>query len=132
LAPTTPGLLRSFSGLTDTGWFPPDPIMTAGPNHVVVATNSSWAIYSKTGSLLYQTTFDNWFAKQGPPSFIFDPKVGYDPSAGRWILFALARDTDAQRSYYLISVSDDSDPIGNWASWKLDAGMDGSTQSYFW
>jgi hypothetical protein len=41
LLPTTPSLLQSFQGISYTAWTPPDPIIAAGPNHVVVATNSS-------------------------------------------------------------------------------------------
>lgn len=130
--PNTPGLSQSFQGISATGWIPPDPIIAAGPNHVVVATNSSFAIYTKTGLRQYLTTFGAWFSTLNPPSAIFDPKVVYDPNAGRWILLVLAKDDTAQRSYYLISVSENSDPNGRWWSWLLDAGLNGGTASGLW
>ena len=130
--PYTPGLLLSFQGISATGWIPPDPIIAAGPNHLVVATNSSFAIYTKGGSRQYSTTFFQWYSNLNPPSTIFDPKIVYDANAGRWIIFVLAVDDSTQQSYYLVSVSDDADPNGQWWSWKLDAGLNAGTASGLW
>jgi len=37
--PLAPPLQRSFRGISDTGNYPPDPILAVGPNHVVVVVN---------------------------------------------------------------------------------------------
>lgn len=72
------GLSASFQGITDTGWWPPDPVIAAGQNHVIMVVNSSIAIYTKTGNPLTQSTLLNWFSNVNPPDTIFDPKVLYD------------------------------------------------------
>src|SRR6266404_3914725 len=126
---TSPLLTASFQGIAYTGWIPPDTNIATGPGYVVVATNESFATYSKTGLLRFSTTFSNWFAQLSPPSSIYDPKIAYESNAGRWILLAIASDASTNSSYYLISVSQNADPTGVWALWKLDAGVNGSTAS---
>jgi hypothetical protein len=106
--------------------------MAAGPSHLLVAVNSGFEIYNKAGGRQYTVTFGQWFSSLNPPSSIFDPKVVYDAHASRWVIVVLAVDDDTQRSYYLVSVSDDGDPIGHWWNWKLDAGLNGSTGSGLW
>lgn len=131
-APTAPTQNSNFAGISWTGWIPPDPIIAVGPNHVVVMVNSSWAIYSKTGTQQYITTLDNWFSSLSPPGSIFDPWVFYDPHAGRWVMLATAVNSSANQSVYLISVSDDNDPSGSWWSWSIDATVNGSTPTSNW
>ncbi len=131
-APTP--LLTDFRGITYTGWIPPDPVVAAGPTALVVCVNSSWAIYNKDGTQGYITSFTNWFANVNPadPDFIFDPKVIYDNHSGRWVILALSRNNATNQSSYLISVSDDADPYGQWWNWNLDATLDGSTPTNNW
>ena len=124
-APFTPPLETNFAGISYTGFIPPDPIMAVGPSHVVACVNLSWAIYDKSGTNLFQTTFANWFSNVSPPSSLTDPKVIYDHHAGRWIILLLAWSSSS--SYYLISVSQTSSAMGWWWNWKIDAAMDGST-----
>ena len=132
LLPNTPGLSQNFQGISATGWIPPDPCIATGPSHLIVATNSSFAIYTKAGVRQFFTTFGAWFAALNPPNAIFDPRVVYDANAGRWILLLLAKDDATQRSQYLISVSENSDPNGRWWSWLLDATLNGTTASGLW
>ncbi len=129
-APSLPTKLTDFEGISCTGWYPPDPIIAVGPNHIVVAVNSSFSIYAKDGTYLYGTTFSSWFSNVSPPGMIFDPKVAYDYNAGRWIILTAAK--SSSQSSYIISVSDDSDPTGNWWNWNLDATLDGSTITTNW
>ncbi|MCP4633668.1 MAG: hypothetical protein GY855_12135 [candidate division Zixibacteria bacterium] len=130
--------LTDFSGIEMTGFFPPDPVLAVGPNHVVVMVNKSWAIYNKTGTQLYETTLREWFYDVHPdPGPIdpnpFDPKVVYDHYAERWILLALESTMGGVPSYYMISVSQSSDPTGDWWSWALDANVNGYEDSTeFW
>ena len=48
---TAPNLLTSFSGIGFNSGFPPDPVIAAGPNHIMLVVNSIFWIVSKTGSL---------------------------------------------------------------------------------
>lgn len=126
-----PPLGANFIGITYTGWYPPDPALAAGLNHIVVVVNSSWAIYTKTGTKLFQTTLGSWFSNVLPGASPFDPKVVYDHQSGHWIILALAG-IDVTPSYYLISVSQTSDPTGSWWNWKLRADLDGSNPTNNW
>ncbi|MGB5106822.1 MAG: hypothetical protein WBP29_00260 [Candidatus Zixiibacteriota bacterium] len=126
---------RSFQGITNTGWDPPDPHLAAGPNHIVEVVNSTIAVYDKnTGALLMQATAGFWFQNTSPPpasGFIFDPKVVYDPVGGHFIILYLCTD-DVSESSYLVSVSQTSDAMGNWWSYNFDATVDGTTPANCW
>jgi hypothetical protein len=127
--------LVSFPGLDYTAMVPPDPIVAVGPNHLVAAVNAKFGIFSKSGSLLFQTTAESWFSNVLPNiaalGGAFDPKVIYDPAAGRWILVYLATD-DKTESWVLLSVSNTSDPTGNWCNIPVRGDRNGNTPSGNW
>lgn len=129
-----PTLSTDFAGISYTGWYPPDPIMAVGPSHVLVMVNSSLAIYEKTGGAAVSTsTLADWFSNVSPgTNMIFDPKCAYDQWNERYILLALALNTTSNESYYLISVSQTNDATGLWWNWKLDAKLNGSTDTSNW
>ncbi len=128
-----PSLGTNFAGPTQSeggGGFPPDPIMASGPNHVIVAVNTRWSIYSKTGGApVFTTPFGSWFASVNPAAYSpSDPKVMYDHYSGRWIVMIIGFPPGAgAEGAYFISVSDDSDPNGFWYKWSSPAHIDGST-----
>jgi hypothetical protein len=135
LAPeaAAPSTLGSFSGLPDTTWFPYDCAVAAGPQHVLAAVNSSVAVYRKTGGgAVLQRTLTAWFSNVISQAKIFDPKALYDQHAGRWVLAAVALGTNTNTSFFLLSVSKTSDPLGGWSNYKLDASVDGTTQTQNW
>ena len=127
---------RSFSGITNTGWNPPDPHVAVGPSQVVVVVNSSIGIFDRnTGAQLLQSTGGFWFQNTTPPpasGFIYDPKVIYDPMAGRFVILFLCLDETNNKAEYLISASQSSDAMGNWYSYNLDATRDGDTPTSNW
>ena len=129
-----PTLSTNFAGISYTGWYPPDQIMAVGPSHVLVMVNSSLAIYEKTGGAAVSTsTLGDWFSNVSPgTTMIFDPKCAYDQWNGRYILLALALNTTSNESYYLISVSQTNDATGLWWNWKLNAKLNGSTDTSNW
>lgn len=128
-------LLTSFAGTDfDTEFtnanqyhIPPDPMGAAGPNHVVSVTNASIEYFTKTGTKQFTkglgfhggSAANSFFAALSPLKNSFDPKVIYDPHAGRFVVVALER-TDtfsgdpSNTSRLLVAVSDDSDPNGVW------------------
>jgi hypothetical protein len=133
LRPKGASILASFRGFTDTGVRPPDPIVAAGPDHVVVAVNSSWAVYSKTGLKLFETTAFGWFLpvlEKVPNGDLlpYDPQVAYDHFQGRWILLYSATDTSSE-SFMLLSVSSSSDPTAPWFSWAIPGDVNGTAPS---
>ena len=132
-------LLKNFKGILQTDLTapytditPPDSTLAVGPNHVVVMVNGAWAIYDKNGNRLYIKNLKDWWTGVSPPGSPVDPKVIYDNHAGRWVMIAIAVDKNAKKSSYLLSVSDDSDPLGSWWSWNLDATLDNSTSTSNW
>jgi hypothetical protein len=123
---------RNFEGMRDTGWYPPDPVIAVGPNHVIQAVNSSFQITTKDGAALSTKSFASWWSAVVPGVSPFDPKVLYDQHDDRWVLLTLAVNTSNRESWYLVSTSQTSDPTEPWCSWALDADLDGSTPSNNW
>jgi hypothetical protein len=132
--PGPPGLLRDFEGIQQTVYIPPDPIIAAGPGHLLALVNSDFAIFSKDGTRLQQIRAASWFGNVVSGAFAFDPKVLYDHFADRWVMVWLdaSFDTLSRRSNILISVSDDSDPLGNWCNFALRGDVNGATPVDNW
>lgn len=111
--------------------------MAAGPNHLMTAVNSEFAIFSKSGTKLKQISATAWFQNvlpgigSGSLGGSFDPQVLYDHYANRWIMVWLATDRSTQ-SWFLISASDDSDPTGAWCNFALRGNRNGPTDSGNW
>jgi hypothetical protein len=111
-----------FIGIVNTGWTPPDPVIAVGPDHIVEMTNGEIAIFDKLGTELFSALINGsagFWGAQGATNFVFDPEVLYDPDSGRFFAMACERSSDT-RSFYLLAVSDDSDPTGNWYKYRLD------------
>lgn len=98
---------------------PTDPTLALGPNHVLVAFNTGFAIYDKEGNTLVPQTSPN--PDIFPTGGCCDLTVSYDPVAtsasnstpGRWILtFLNGDDSGAQ-----IAVSDGPNPVT--AEWNV-------------
>ena len=123
----------NFAGIPATGWIPPDCTMAAGPQHVLLSVNSSLAIYSKGGGgPLLQRTLTQWFGNVAQNMTIFDPKALYDQHAGRWVLLAVAVQSNPNKSLHLLSVSTTADPLGPWRNYGFNAMVDGATATNNW
>ncbi|MEE9130176.1 MAG: hypothetical protein V3T84_09170 [Phycisphaerales bacterium] len=112
-----------FTGVINTGWFPPDPHLAVGPAHLVLMTNGAIAFFTKDGNLTFQDEIEDSFGfwgSVGAGDLVFDPEVIYDEISGRF--FAVAADTNGAFAYFLVAVSDDSDPNGLWHKYRFDAG----------
>ena len=116
-----PAIDRSFDGPYQGGLYPPDPVMAAGRDHVVVLINRRIAMYDKTGTLLSGPTSLRTFF--GIPSGFsrFDPLAVYDPFEDRFIVTALADNGGAQDSRIYIAFSQGPDPTGSWNTYWIDA-----------
>lgn len=133
VAAPPPTLVTSFTGISVTAWAPPDCALAAGPAHVLVAVNSSVALYDKLGVQQWVLTLDQWFAGVVQQHKIFDPRALYDQYMDRWVLVAAALGPDdSQISLFLLSVSETSDPNGNWHNYALDATLDGTVKTNNW
>ncbi len=127
-----PKVVTDFSGNPETNSIPPDPIMAVGPNHVMTLVNSSFRIYDKKGNLLFQRSADAWFQNVMPYSGAFDPIVIYDNIDNRWVMcWDLQSDND-QTGYWLVSVSDDDNPMGTWCNYAFPSHLNGTTNAFNW
>ena len=132
LSGIVPPLQQDFQGIPFTGPRPPDPHIAAGPNHLLAAVNSSFAIFLKDGTKLLQQTAASFFAPIQPPGFPFDPRVNYDPYNDRWLLLYHSVNWGGQQSAYLLAVSQTGDPTGCWYLYKLDNTLNGTTPTDTW
>lgn len=118
----------SPTGQAGSGW-PPDTNGDVGPNHYILAVNSAFAIYNKTGTQLAAFTEDSLFASTGSNpcngNSQGDPVVLYDKFHDRWILTNFAFALDMQFNtippyYQCFAVSKTNDPVaGGWWLYPL-------------
>ena len=119
-----PGPAITFAGLSNTcNCSPPDTIGDIGPNHFVQMTNLSFAIYNRTGTLLYGPALNNtlWagFGGACQTQNSGDPIVLYDPLADRWLLTQF---TAAAPYMDCVALSTTSNPTGSYYRWAFPVG----------
>lgn len=128
--------LARFQSLSDNSWPVPDPTIAVGDTHIIVVVNSKFAIYDKNGDNLFSTTLEAWFEQILPLSDYdcgpFSPRLLYDGHSKRWFLAALANATPPiATSYILFAASENSNPLGDWHAWVLNASQDGKKATKF-
>jgi len=106
----------NFEGIGNVdGVLPPDTNGDVGPNHYVQIVNLSFAIFSKSGTVLYGPANTNtlWSGFGGPCETTNDgdPIVLYDHLADRWLLSQFAVPGPF---YQCIAISQTGDPTGAW------------------
>jgi hypothetical protein len=111
-----------FLGITNTGWAPPDPHMAAGPTRLVAIVNGGIAFFEKDGTRIFQDEIEDsygFWGSVGATDFVFDPEVIFDPHSNRFMAMANERG-NSNDSYFLLAVSDDSDPMGTWYKYRIN------------
>lgn len=131
-AMSPPAVINDFIANQMTNSIPPDPIIAAGPNHIIAMVNTSFIIYDKQGNQLFNRSADQWFANVLPYSGLFDPIVLYDQFEERWVQCWDLQNDNNQTGYWAVSVSDDSDPMGDWYNFVFPAHLNGSTNAFNW
>lgn len=119
IAPDAPLTIANFDGVTNlSGVLPPDTNGDVGPNHYMQWVNLSFAIYSKTGALLYGPAAGNtlWSGFGGvcQTRNDGDPIVLYDQLADRWMVSQFAVPGGTSGYHQCIAVSQTGDPTGAW------------------
>jgi len=120
-----PATIVNFDGLPNLcNCLPPGPVMDVGPNHVMLVTNLSFAIYDKAGTTLLGPLPNNtiWAGFGAPCETVNDgfPSVIYDQLADRWLM---AQPRYGGQPYGLcIAVSVTGDPTGSWYRWFYSTG----------
>jgi hypothetical protein len=113
-----PAPLVNFEGVNNVnGVLPPDTNGDIGPNHYVQTVNLSFAIYSRTGALLFGPANLNtlWSGFGGPCQTTNngDPIVLYDQLADRWLISQFALPNFPSGPFYqCIAVSQTGNPLG--------------------
>ncbi|MCK5506570.1 MAG: hypothetical protein KAJ10_15510, partial [Thermodesulfovibrionia bacterium] len=124
--------LHSFPSIPMTNSIPPDPHMAVGPNHVITTVNSRFHIYDREGNLLKNIDANAWTSAVLPNPGAFDPQIIYDHYEGRWFMLWYNQNSTANTAFFLISYSDDSNPLGTWYMYALDATKNGSNSTTTW
>jgi hypothetical protein len=112
--------LLTFDGISGTGFVPPDPNLAVGATQIVQTVNTSFGVFTKSGSLVLQSTIQSLWSNFGGscqtgPNFS-DPIVLYDKPAGRWLItqFAFDASLSFSNSVECIAVSTSSDATGSY------------------
>jgi len=130
--PRMPAPAKSFEGISQANQLsqgfwgqPPDPNLDVGLNHIMQIVNFSYAVYDKSGGLLYGpaslSTMWSGFsvACQKPPGY-GDPIVLYDAQAGRWLVSQFAMPNYPSGPFYeCIAVSATPNPLGAWNRYQF-------------
>jgi len=116
-----PGPNVSWDGFTNVaGFTPPDSDGDVGPNHYVIMVNVHFAVYTKTGTLLFGPVPNNtlWagFGGACQSQNAGDPVVLHDQLADRWILTQF---TSAAPFLNCLAVSTTADPTGTYFRYAL-------------
>ena len=128
-----PPISSSFEGIPQTAYRPPDCTCAVGPNDVMVAVNTDYAIYTKGGRLRRRLNLSVLFSNVLPSNAgLFDPVIAYDHYAKRWIVVVAARRGSPAGSWLMVGVSQGTDPLGRYWIWALDATRDGNTPTNNW
>lgn len=133
--PNVPSELGDWEGpdINDSGLIPPDPIIAAGPQHVVVNVNSLIRVYDRNGNQVSSNSASSWYSSVLPTgTFVFDPRILYDRDIGRFIMVWVATKTSTNEAWFLVSCSQSSDPTGSWYNYALDATLNGTNPTNNW
>jgi hypothetical protein len=133
LAPNAmPSTLFSFEGPNQEHNFttqgrrvnPPDPVGDVGQHHYVAMVNLTFAIYSKTGALLYGPAALGSLWQNFPVTDCAggngDPIVVYDEISNRWILTQFT--LQGPEYWNCVAVSTTDDPLGSYARYAFSTG----------
>jgi len=124
-------ILDQWDAIPRTNSIPPDPHVAVGPDHVIACVNSAFWVWDKEGNLLATINADNWIAPV-ISSGAFDPQIIYDHYQDRWFMLWDWQDSGSQQAWFIISYTDNSDPFGTWYMYKMDAKVNGTTNSGTW
>ncbi|MCP4413027.1 MAG: carboxypeptidase-like regulatory domain-containing protein, partial [Gammaproteobacteria bacterium] len=129
---STAAIVIDFKGNPQTSSIPPDPIMAVGPDHIISCVNTGFIIFDKQGNQLFSTGAEVWFNNVFSNNGAFDPTIIYDHFSGRWVQLWDSQPDGTTDAYYLVSVSDDSNPMGTWYNYAFPTDKNGSIQTAQW
>jgi len=121
------GVGNGFTGPAGTftvQYAPPDTNGDVGPNHYVQTVNTDFAVFDKTGKVLYGpvpiNTLWSGFGGGCQTNDDGDPTVVYDPMADRWVISQFSVSTTPYMQ--CVAVSQTPDPTGAWNRYSFSYG----------
>jgi hypothetical protein len=120
--------IQTFEGMNQAdgcgNCIPPDPNGVVGPNHYVEMVNSSYSVYTKTGTRLVGPIHINQLWANSPRRCQVDndgdPVVVYDHLADRWVLTQFAVNGGNGPFAQCVAVSTSPDPTGSFYVYEFD------------
>ncbi len=117
----------SFDGLSNlSGVAPPDPVGDIGPQHFVAMSNLSFAVYDRSGNVLFgpaaNNTLFSGFGGDCETDNAGDPIVLYDQFHDRWILSQFTSPNSGPPFYNCVAISTSPDPTGSYYRWAISTG----------
>jgi hypothetical protein len=123
------GVGNGFSGPQGTftvNSAPPDTNLAVGPNHVVEIVNTDFAIFNKSGSVLYGpvqiNTLWSGFGGNCQADNDGDPIAKYDPIANRFVISQFAVTSPNPDYLQCVAVSQSADPTGAYYRYSFSYG----------
>jgi len=111
----TPQVLSSFEANGFDGWSPPDNDMAISDSgYIVSVINSAVRYFDADGNALSpDIPYENLLANVDVSTFLFDPKVLYDPVEDKFIMVVLDGNTP-QTSQVVVGFSVSENPLDGW------------------
>jgi hypothetical protein len=106
----------------DSFVIPPDTDGAVGIRHVVELINGHYAVYRKNnGQRVASLSMDAFWSAGGvtPRGFVVDPRVVFDPFAGRWYASAFSINSGNGADDLLLAVSVAQDPTQGWKAFAV-------------
>lgn len=102
--------------------------------YVTEMINGYYGVYNTSGTPTTQeslsTFWSNALGPTGPvPSFVYDPRILYDPASQRWFATSLLG-ADTPNSF-LVAASDTSNPNGAWSGFAIRSDVTGQNWADF-
>jgi len=110
----------SFAGPSGSGLEPPDPDVAVGSSDLILSTNGSIQVFSKTGTALTGLISPSTFF--GVPSGFniqSDPKFIYDAESGRYFGVWIAYNSTTNTGAWFVVVSDTSSATGSFSRYSF-------------
>lgn len=128
------GFFGGSSGGTNDNFIPPDTMGAVGTTQFGELINGGYAVYSKTGGLISQTTDQQFWNDAGLNSAaspgVFDPRIQYDSSSGRWFAAELANAPGSINNQLLVAVSNSADLTAGFKGYAFNT-YSGTPQNFF-
>jgi hypothetical protein len=118
----------AWVGITDTRNAPADPVNAIGPSRYIEAVNTTFAIYSRTGSLIASASTEK-LTRTTNPEDLSDPQVMWDPATNRFYYSVINEGSERLEVGFSKSANPTSIP-GSFCNYHMDLGFGKALPDY--